>query len=244
MDDEVLLINPRPRRKKARRTAAQRAATRKMIAANRARNPARRRRRKNPVSLAANPAPRRARRRRNPISLGAVRRRRRNPSMLGGSYMAPLRDALVQGAGAVAFDVAHAQLARFLPASLQPVPGSVGLGDAAKAVITLMLGRALRGPTRGMSMRAASGALTVQAHGLIKSFVPATLTMGYAGAAMIGQGSNRIGPSRGIGPGMGRYTAPGGATPLLSRYTAPGSATPLLSGSRSSVLAREGVMVR
>lgn len=241
--DEVLLINPAPRKRKARRTAAQRAATRKMIAANRARKNPARRRRKNPAAVAANPAPRR--RRRNPISLGRVRsRRRRNPSMMSGGYMGPLKDAMVQGAGAVAMDVVHAQLARFLPASFQPVPGSVGIGDAARAVLTLVIGRALRGPTRGLSMKAAAGSLTVQAHGLIKGFVPASLTMGYAGAGMVGQGNARIGPSRGIGPGMGRYTAPGTATPLLSRYTAPGGATPLLSGSRASVLAREGVMIR
>jgi hypothetical protein len=234
--DEVLLINPagRPRRKKARRTAAQRAATRKMQAANRARrNPAARRRRRNPAPLAAAPAPRRRRRRNPAVSLARYKARRRtNPSMLStAGLMGPLRDAAIQGAGAVAFDVAHAQLRKFLPAMLQPIPGSVGLGDAAQAIITVMIGRALRGPTRGLSMRAASGALTVQAHGLIKSFVPATLTMGYAGAGMVGQGNARIGPSRGVGPGMGRYTAPGGATPLLS-------------GSRSSVLAREGVTIR
>lgn len=250
MDDEILLINPAPRRRRrknpVRRTAAQRAATRRMIAANRARaNPARRRRRKNPAPIvAANPSPRR--RRRNPsVSLAKYRRRRRNPSMMGmGGIMGPVRDALVQGAGAVAFDVAHGQIQKFLPASLVPVPGAVGVGDAVRAILTVVIGRALRGPTRGLSMKAAAGSLTVQAHGLIRGFVPATLTMGYAGAAMVGSGNARVGPSRGIGPGMGRYTPAGSATPLLNRYTAPGSGSPLLSGSRSATMAREGFNIR
>ena len=169
------------------------------------------------------------------------RRRRMNPIISTSGIMGSIQQALMQGAGAVAFDVVHAQLARFMPASFQPVPGQVGLGDAVKAVTTVLIGRALRGPTRGMSMRAAQGALTVQAHQIIRSFVPAGMGLsgglGYNSAAQIANMSNRIGPNRAI-RSLNEYTGPGGS-PLLSAYTKPG-ATPLLNGSRNARI-REGV---
>lgn len=237
---EMLLINPRRRRRSARkatRSAAQRRATAKLVAMSR-------RRRRNPhpgsinSTMAINPRRRRAARRRNPVALRRAVRRA-NPSMrfsMGG-IMSAIRGALVQGAGAVAFDVAHGQIQRFLPASLVPVPGQVGVGDLVKAAITVFVGQMLNGPTRGLSSRAATGALTVQAHQLIRSFVPSTLPLGYATPGMAVQGQARVGPNRAI-VGMGRYTAPG-ATPLLNRYTAPG-ATPLLNGARM----REGIAIR
>ena len=154
--------------------------------------------------------------------------------------MGAIQNALVQGAGAVAFDIAHGQIQRFLPAMLVPVPGRVGLGDLVKAAITVFVGQTLSGPTRGLSVKAATGALTVQAHGLIRSFVPSTLPLGYAVPGQVAQGMARVGPNRAI-VGVGRYTAPG-ATPLLNRYTAPG-ATPLLNAARTA-RAREGVAIR
>ena len=237
---EMLLINPR-RRKSARksyRTAAQRRATAKLVAMSR------RRRRSNPhpgslTSVSLNPRRRRrVMRRRNPITLRRTVRRS-NPAMRFsvGGVMGAIRGALVQGAGAVAFDVAHGQIQRFLPASLVPVPGQVGVGDLVKAAITVFVGQMLNGPTRGLSSKAAQGALTVQAHQLIRSFVPSTLPLGYATPGVAVQGQARVGPNRAI-IGMGRYTAPG-ATPLLNRYTAPG-ATPLLNGARQ----REGIAIR
>jgi hypothetical protein len=239
---EMLLINPRRRRKSARkatRSAAQRRATAKLVAMSR------RRRRSNPhpgsmKSVALNPRRRRRtmRRRSNPIALRRSTRRS-NPSMRFNvaGIMSAIRNALVQGAGAVAFDVAHGQIQRFLPAMLVPVPGRVGLGDLVKAAITVFVGQALNGPTRGLSSRAATGALTVQAHQLIRSYVPSTLPLGYATPGMAVQGQARVGPNRAI-VGMGRYVAPG-ATPLLNRYTMPG-ATPLLNGARM----REGIAIR
>ena len=232
---EMLLINPghRPKKRKTKRASpAQRAARAKFAAMARAR-------RKNPAkSVAA-----RRRRRSNPI-LSAVRsrtRRRSNPIKLGGmmgGYMTMIQAAFVQGAGAVAFDVAHGQIARFLPDSLKRTPGSVGVGDAVKAVITAALGKLLAKPTRGLSLKAAQGSLTVQAHGIIASMVPATLTLGYAAPGRVIQGNSRVGPNVRSGY-VGAYTPPG-ATPMLNAYTRPG-ATQLLSGSRGSALAREGV---
>jgi len=235
---EMLLINPRTRRK-ARKA-----------------NPARRRRRHNPLALAM--APRR-RRRHNPLAMvhhrrrarrhnpiGAMRRRvmrKRNPSMLGGNYMMAIREALMDGFGAVAIDYAYHMLTNALPANtksyLQP-GASVGAADAVKAVLTVVLGNALNGVTRGFSRKAAKASLTVQSYQIMKKVLPAQISsnlsgLGYMSPAVVAAGGGtRIGPIRGQ---MGMYTAPG-ATPLLSAYTSSGSASPLLSGSGARM--REG----
>lgn len=227
---EMLLINPR-RRRKARRANPVRKARRAAAPIARAR----RRRRANPIALAG--VTRRTRRR-NPIARARKRvmsRRRRNPISLGGgsSYMTIVRDALIGGAGAVAFDAAFGQINKYLPASMQTVPGSVGAGDAVKAIITVAVGKLLSKPTRGMSVKAAQASLIVQAHGIIKGFVPATVPMGYYSPARIAQGTNRVGPIR---QGVNAYQRPGGSTPLLSAYM-PSNVTPLLNGARQ----REGV---
>ena len=206
---EMLLINPRKRRaaKKARRSPV---ARRRVTA-----------RRKNPIVA--------MKRRSNPLS--AMRRRvtrRRNPINMGmGSYMTQIREALMGGAGAVVMDVVFGQVNKFLPATLKTVPGQVGAGDAVKAILTVAIGQVLSKPTMGFTKKAAAASLIVQAHGIIKSFVPATLALGYASPAYVEQGTNRIGPIR---KGMNAYTATG--TPLLSAYMKQGS-TSLLNGARS-----------
>lgn len=235
---EMLLINPRTRRK-ARKA-----------------NPARRRRRHNPLALAM--APRR-RRRHNPIGvvhrrrarrhnpIGAMRRRvmrKRNPSMLGGNYMMAIREALMDGFGAVAIDYAYHMIAKAIPGTagsmLTPSATSVGAADAVKAVLTVVLGNALNGVTRGFSRKAAKASLTVQSYQIMKKVLPSTISsnlsgLGYMTPAVVTSGyGTRIGPIRGQ---MGAYLAPG-ATPLLSAYTASGSASPLLSGSSARM--REG----
>lgn len=208
---EMLLINPRKRRaaKKARRSpVARRVAVR---------------RRKNPVVTMA-------KRRANPMY--AKRRRvmrRRNPiNMMGGGYMTQIREALVGGAGAVVMDLVFGQVNKYLPASMKTVPGTVGAGDAVKAILTVGIGHILNKPTRGMSKKAAAASLIVQAHGIMKSFVPATMALGYSSPAYIAQGSNRVGP---MSQGMGAYL-PAGSTPLLNAYMKPG-ASALLNGARN-----------
>ena len=222
---EMLLINPRGRRKTAaRKTRARR------------RNPAMR-----SVSAAA---PRRARRR-NPVA--AMKRRvmrRRNPIGMTSGMMRMIQDAFVGGAGSIAVDLAQGQLNKYLPATLKTTPGSVGLGDGVKAVMTVVLGRALNRTTRGLSMKMAAGALTVQSAGIMKTLLGPTLgaQLGYYTPGYVTGGSNRVGPIR--SNGMGAYTKPG-ATPLLSAYTKPG-ATPLLSAARmtSNARAREGYVFK
>jgi len=228
---EMLLINPR-RRRKAKRAAP----------ARRRRNPlalarVTRRRRRNPVAAVR-------RRRANPIGMMKRRvMRKRNPAILGG-YMGAIREALMDGFGAVAIDYAYGMIAKAIPGTagnmLRPNPTSVGAADAVKAVLTVILGNALNGVTRGFSRKAAKASLTVQSYQIMKKVLPAQITsnlsgLGYMTPAVVTSGyGTRIGPIRGQ---MGAYIAPG-TTPLLSAYTASGSASPLLSGSNARM--REG----
>jgi hypothetical protein len=187
------------------------------------------RRRRNPLAA--------MRRRRNPLAaarrnpLARMRARRRNPigGAMMGNYMTQIREAVIGGAGALGMDLVYGQINSFLPAALKRVPGSIGAGDAVKAVITVALGGLLSKPTRGLSDKAARASLTIQAYDIMKSFVPGGMTIGYASPALIAQGTNRVGPIR---RGMNAYT---NGTPLLNAYMSPGK-TALLSGARS----REG----
>jgi len=139
--------------------------------------------------------------------------------------MTQIREAVIGGAVALGMDLVYGQINSFLPAALKRVPGSIGAGDAVKAVITVALGGLLSKPTRGLSDKAARASLTIQAYDIMKSFVPSTMTIGYASPALIAQGTNRVGPIR---RGMNAYT---NGTPLLNAYMAPGK-TALLSGAR------------
>ena len=213
---EMLLINPR---KRGTRKATKRRVVRR-------KNPvtAMVRRKRNPLAA--------MRRRRNPLAAMRMRARRRNPigGAMMGNYMTQIREAVIGGAGALGMDLVYGQINSFLPAALKRVPGSIGAGDAVKAVITVALGGLLSKPTRGLSDKAARASLTIQAYDIMKSFVPSSMTIGYASPALIAQGTNRVGPIR---RGMNAYT---NGTPLLNAYMSPGK-TALLSGARS----REGV---
>lgn len=232
---EMLLVNPRRRRKAAKSTKrrARRSTTR---------------RRRNPISRsAAMPISGRRRRRRNPIAnlrRRSAGRRRRNPISLGGlsskSLLSMFKDAAIGGAGAIAMDVIQGQVNGFLPASFQTSKTQIGIGDAVKAGLTAVLGTLGRKATRGLSMKMAAGALTVQAYELMSSLVPATMTLGYGSPARIINGSARVGPTRaGMLQGIAAYQRAGGKSPLLNAYLAPGR-TPLLNGG-SDALVREGV---
>ena len=208
---EMLLINPR---KRGTRKAAKRRVVRR-------KNPvtAMVRRRRNPLAA--------MRRRRNPLAAMRMRIRRRNPiggAMMGG-YMSQIREAVIGSAGALGMDLVYGQINNFLPASLKNVPGTIGAGDAVKAVVTVALGGLLNKATRGFSAKAARASLTIQSYNIMKTFLPSNLTLGYASPALIAQGTNRVGPIR---RGMNAYT---NGTPLLNAYMAPGK-TALLSGAR------------
>lgn len=246
---EVLLLNPAKRRRARRKnpSAAQLRARARFAAASRARsraaNPARKRRR-NPLPVyaaAAAPNPRRRRRvarRRNP-ALRSYRAasRRRNPigsSLNLNAILGMAKEAAVMGAGAVAMDIGYSYVSRYLPASMQAGPGTVSVGSVVKLGLTAAAGRVLSKATRGLSNKAAIGAMTVQFRDIVSGMVPAGVMsgVGYSVPARVINRTARIGPN-GIN-GVGQYTRPGSGTPLLSgmgRYTAPGSVSPLLSGS-------------
>lgn len=251
---ELLLLNPRRRRRVAKKT---RRARRRNPIANlaRRRTPARpARRRSNPIAA--------RRRRRNPVSLRAAsrtmgRRRRRNPIGMGGlnvrNVMKTLGDAAVMGAGAIAVDLGWSRLNGMLPATVQTVPGRLGAGDAVKAILTAALGILANRATKGLAGKAALGSLTVQARDAAMKMLPPAVAMqaaglGYYSPAAVIPGSPRIGPNRainnnGAGRAMGAYLAPG-VTPLLNgqrtgAYLRPGS-SPLLNG-RIPASVREGV---
>ena len=219
---EMLLINPRKRR-----------ATKKRVTRARRRNPMhtmnpkRRTRRKNPMSAM----------RRRVMHSARRRTRRSNPILggMGGNYMSMIREALMGGAGAIGIDLVFGQVNKYLPASMQKTAGTIGAGDAIKAIATVFIGHMLNKPTKGFSRKAAMSSLTVQAYEIMKGFVPASMPLGYASPAMITMGTNRVSPIR---RGMNAYTATG--TPLLSAYERTGGGTPLLSGGNQTQR-REGV---
>lgn len=233
---EMLLINPRRRRRAAKASARRASPKRRRTTARRRRNP-----------VAVTPAVTRSvrrivRRRANPIAgRRRVSRRRRNPIGIGrisaSSILNQFKDAAIGGAGAIAMDLAMGKINQFLPASLQTSSTSVGVGDAVKGVITVLAGKLLSKPTKGLSVKMAQGALTCQARDILSSFLPATMAMGYATPARTMALSTRVGPNR-----LNAYTRPG-ATPLLSAYTKPGSVSPLLNG-RGNIAAREGFKFR
>jgi len=169
--------------------------------------------------------------------------RRRNPIGMTSGMMKMIQDAFIGGAGSIAVDLAQGQINKFLPATLQTRPGTVGLGDGVKAVMTVVLGRALSGYTKGLSTKMAAGALTVQSAGIMKTLLGPMLgaQLGYYTPGMVTNMNNRVGPIRN-NMGVGAYT-PAGQTPLLSAYTKPG-VTPLLSAARgtSNARQREGYM--
>lgn len=165
---QLLLINPIKKGKtimKKRRTAAQKAATKRMLAANRARrNPAKRR-----TGTAVTVAPkRRVSRKRNPVGLARIAKRRsirrRNPisavSMSGIKGM--VKEAAFGGAGALLVNTASNYL---------PVPAALKMGmgkNAVRAAIAVALGLfGAKVLPRGIAQSMAVGALTVTAHDMM-----------------------------------------------------------------------------
>lgn len=229
MAAEMLLINPR--RRKARKTSTKRRAKRARV-----------------VTRAANPIRRRRARRHNPI--GSVRRRvmtasrrtrgrsrRRNPISLGGSsqWIAMVKEAAIGGAGSVAMDLLMGKLNEYLPDSMKRTPGTLGVGDAVKVGLTIAVGMALNKATRGLSKKAAMGALIVQAAEMIRTFVPDTMTMGNPAMLTRGGRSLRVGPNSNR---LAQFIP--GQSPMLNglgQYI-PGS-TPMLNGTHQDVRVRE-----
>jgi hypothetical protein len=166
----LMLINPARRRKSAR-SPAQKAATRRMLAANRHKNPRKRhaasvtytrghtvhRRKKNP-SLRAH------RRHRNPLNLG------RHAAGIGGLMMAGLKGA----GGAVVVNV----VCNFLPAAIVPVsvPGTTNFQlYAVRTALAVAMGTVGKKVLGSSARDMAVGALTVNFHDFLNNFVGTVL---------------------------------------------------------------------
>jgi len=229
---ELLLINPRKRR--GRKSSAKRVRR----SAKRAR-----RVRRNPVSMAAVTRRARIHRLSNPRKRSRSRRRRNPIDVRGvfGSIVPMLQDAAVGAVGSIAVDAAMGQINRFLPATLQPTPGAVGVNDAIKVVATIALGQVLSRPTRGLSRRAAAGALTVQMDRIVRTFLPVGIRsqLAYGTVAPVVPGRATVQPNA---QRMAAYTRPGTPTPLLSAYVPPGAPSPLLNGRNHGIRAGHHVM--
>ncbi len=175
----LMLVNPRKRRKTAKRKSSAKANPRKRSA-----SPARKRRRarRNPVAL-ANPARKRRRSRRNPkFSVRSIQRDAIMPAVAG-------------GVGALALDIAFGAL---------PIPATFktgAMGSLAKIVGAVVLGK-LAGKAFGAKVGQAVtvGGVTIQAYNTVKAFAqkqmptlpmgeylsgdfPAYSQMGYTNAA-------------------------------------------------------------
>jgi len=161
----LMLINPRKRGTKKRRTAAQRAATARMVAANRglATNPKRRR------------SPKRATaRRRNPIGISRVSRparraaRRRNPISLRGGAIGDLVFAGIKGAvGGIAVNA----VTSFLPATFKT--GNVLY--VTRAAIAILIGTVGSKFVGKHARAAAEGAMAINMADFINTFAAGKL---------------------------------------------------------------------
>lgn len=157
----LMLVNPRKR--KSHRSAAQKAATRRMIAARqgkRAHNPIRRKRHTS------------ARRRHNPIRARVrhvtrhVRRRHRNPIALGG-FTGMLMNGLKGAGGAVVVNV----VTNYLPDAVK----TGNLLYVTRAVLAMAMGTLGRKVLGNNARVMAEGALTVNFHDAINSFAGAMI---------------------------------------------------------------------
>jgi uncharacterized membrane protein YgdD (TMEM256/DUF423 family) len=206
MAGQLLLINPKRRRRAARSS-----------------NPKRRRaraRRGNPMVAArvhrrvmrANPRRRYSMaRRHNPIR---HRRRSRNP--IGGSFMnaagSMVKTAALGAVGSAGVNALMSYVMPMLPATVNTGPSYAAI----KALITIALGVYGR-KMSPMVPEMAQGALTVQAALFLTSQLGATLptdgALGYytSGVQVRGRAGNRLLPSRGMsGQNMGMYLKPAG----------------------------------
>lgn len=155
--------------RKKRRSAAQKRATAKMIAANKRRkNPVKRKRARRKVSVRRKPARRRASRRRAPQRRRRSTTRRRNPTLNMRTIQNQLMDAGTGAVGALGLDVIQGYLP--IPANLKS--GLIGTG--VKALLAIGMGvvasnfKVIRGATANKMV---NGALTVVLHDELKKQV-------------------------------------------------------------------------
>lgn len=180
--NQLLLLsgNPKRRRSRKHRSAAQRAATRRMLAARFGHNPKKRRRAK-----AAGAAPKRRRRHHAVARRGRGRRRGFSLTRMGGgNVMGMVKAGAIGGAGAVGVDILMGYAQAVLPASVTSRMNADGtmnyLYYAAKGAIAVGIGLyGNRILPAGIAPRIAEGALTVMSYEILRTFVPANMTLGF-----------------------------------------------------------------
>lgn len=199
---QLMLLNPAKRRRARKpRTAAQRAATKRMIAANRRShgvNPRRRRARRS-TALAVNP--RRRRRAMRAATVHHRRRARRNPAGAGGTTMMGMVMAGgIGAAGALAVDYLFGLSAvSSMTGTLSPT--MVNVAKAAAGVALGIVGGKLIG--RATAARMAQGTITVAAYKIgADAMTNAGMTLGYISPAMQMTAVRR---RRLPSPGMAQY---------------------------------------
>ena len=157
---ELLLINPRKRT----RSAAQKAATRRMVAANRSRkSPTRKRSTKTVIVQAA-----RRTRRAAHSAARHIRRRLRSKGARAsmGSIGHMVKGGLIGGAGAVLVDVLASKLP--IPATMQTGVAGAATRVALAIGAGMLLGKVMNKAT---AHQLAAGSITVTGYNLIKSLV-------------------------------------------------------------------------
>ncbi len=189
MSGQLLLINPRKRRAGGkRRTAAQRAATARLVAMNksRRRNPAKRTAAKRRAAPVATVARRRTR--------STVAKRRSAPRKSSGAalnfsvngLMKTAKQAGIAAGGAVAVDYAFGMVKSYLPVSMQSPADAAGamnplyfLGKGLLAVAVGVFGSRFMGRDTAAAM--AQGSLAVTAYTALRGVMPASIAanLGY-----------------------------------------------------------------
>ncbi len=209
----TIAANPRKRRGSKRRSAAQRAATRRMIAANRATRHNPKRRRKARKASAAPAVSRRIRRTRS-RSRSVSRRASASMRGIGGGAMGILKAGAIGAGGAIAVDVAQGFVNGFLPVSMNSKINADGttnyLNYAVKGALAVGLahfgGKVVSSET---AKRMAVGSMTVMAYELLRPFaasvLPASMSLGWYSPGM----TFKAGSQSGLAPGMGRYQSLG-----------------------------------
>lgn len=234
---QLMIVNPRRRKAKRKtRSPAQRAATARMLAANRARrNPAPKRRRPKARAASVAVATRRYRRKSASGSVKRyVRRARARASTMGKSlgFSLPkiqhaVTQAAIAGAGAVAVDVLMGQAVKFLPATWATRYSADGTVNwayyASKSAVAIGMAVAgakfLPGKAKSAANTMALGSLTVMTYELMRGMIPADmLTLGFMSPGRVVGGSDNV-------TSLGKYLegrrAQGGFGKYLSGMTRP-----------------------
>jgi hypothetical protein len=224
----LFAVNARRKHKKARksgkrrkhRTAAQRAATRRMISARRGhrrvRLSGRKGKRRVSMTYSINPRHHRRRYRRNP-RFGAMFKGG------AGGVVGLLKTGVIGGAGAVLTDVLMGYTSKVLPASFatpQDASGNVQFGYfGVKAALALLLGtQGRRFMPAPIATNLAEGALTVMAYQFIRPMMPSAIALGYLNPAPTMR--PRVAGAGAYVKGVGAYT---GIPVRAASAVAPGS---------------------